>query len=163
MATSQHSNWRTKLALPVRGRVAVLCVGNVLCGDDGAGPALAETLNVGETWAVFDCAVAPENWIGPICSFRPDVVIAVDCMHLDAAPGTIACWKRQDLAHLGPSTHRASLSMVLEVIEEETGADSLVVGIQPQCVELGAAMSQPVETAIRDLAAELGRQGANGV
>jgi len=150
-------DWQAALARIGGGRVAIMCVGNVLCGDDGAGPALAERLHVGESWGVFDCAVAPENWIGPVCSFRPDLVIAVDSAHFDAPPGAIACWEREALAHLSASTHRASLSMVLEVIEQETGAPSLILGIQPQSAALGARMSPAVEAAVCKLAEGLTR------
>ncbi len=150
-------NWRAKLAAALRGRVAILCVGNAMCADDGAGPALAERLQVDEPWRVFDCGVAPENWIGPVCKFRPDVAVVVDAIHFDAPPGAIGCWARDELAHGGMSTHRASLSMTLQIIEHETGAASLVLGIQPQSAQLGQGMSEAIGAAVDELAAELER------
>ena len=80
MAKTEDTLWPAQLAEALHGRVAVLCVGNSLRGDDGAGPALARRLHVGDPWRVFDAGVAPENWIGPICKFRPDVVMVIDAI-----------------------------------------------------------------------------------
>ena len=159
MDTREPDNWRARLAAALHGRVALMCVGNRVRGDDGAGPALADRLALDEPWKVFDCGVAPENWIGPVCRFGPDVVALVDAIDFAAAPGTIRCWDPEHLADVGLSTHHASLSLTLGVICQDTGAAALVVGIQPQSTGFGEGLSEAVEAAVGALAREL-RGGA---
>ena len=157
MAVQQHDAWQATLAGLARGRVAILCVGNELYGDDGAGPALAARLRVGAPWQVFNGGVAPENWTGPVCAFRPDVVLVVDALHFDQPGGTIGCWPPQDLASTGMTTHGPSLALLVDVLGQRTGARILIVGIQPACAGLGLGLSQAVTLAVDELAGELER------
>ncbi|STW79638.1 coenzyme F420 hydrogenase maturation protease [Klebsiella michiganensis] len=58
----------------------LLCVGNSMMGDDGAGPLLAEMCAanpVGE-WVVIDGGSAPENDIVAIRELRPERLLIVD-------------------------------------------------------------------------------------
>jgi hydrogenase 3 maturation protease len=152
----QHEqDWRDTLSNTLRGRVAILCIGNPLRGDDGAGPALAERLHLDEPWRVFDAGPAPENWTGPVCAHRPDGVLAVDAIPFDQPPGSIACWPVADLAAGAPSTHAPSLAMSLRMIEQRTAAATLILGIQPEHIEFGQALSAPVAAAVDALAEHL--------
>ena len=151
------SDWRQILADTLHGRVALLCVGNPLRADDGAGPALARRLDVADPWRVFDCGVAPENWIGPVCAFHPDVALLVDAIDFAAPPGTLRCWPADALADVGVSTHHASPSLTVQIITEDAGAEAMVVGIQPLSAALSGEMCEPVAAAVRELAAELER------
>jgi hydrogenase 3 maturation protease len=153
--TKQGEDWRETLSNTLHGRVAILCVGNPLRGDDAAGPTLAERLEVQEPWHVFDAGPAPENWIGPLCAHRPDVVLAVDAVPFDQPPGSIACWPVADLAEGAPSTHAPSLAMSLRMIEQRTRAAILVLGIQPQQIEFGQPLGPPVAAAVDTLAERL--------
>ena len=155
MDATNANDWPATLAAALHGRVAVLCVGNELRGDDALGPELARGLSVDEPWKVFDCGVAPENWTGAVCSFRPDVVLVIDAIHWDAPPGAVRCWDANELAGAGLSTHHASLSLTLDVIRQSTGAPGIVLGVQPQSVELGEEMSPAAEAAVDRLQAEL--------
>ncbi len=160
---SQHEqDWRKTLSKALLGRVAILCVGNPLRGDDAAGPTLAERLEVQEPWRVFDAGPAPENWIGPVCAHQPDVVLAVDAVPSDQPPGSIACWPVADLAEGAPSTHAPSLAMSLRMIEQRTGAAVLVLGIQPQQVEFGRPLSPPVVAAVDALVEHLAQLTSRG-
>ena len=59
----------------------LLCVGNSMMGDDGAGPLLAEmcAANPVGDWVVIDGGSAPENDIVAIRELRPErLLIVVD-------------------------------------------------------------------------------------
>lgn len=58
----------------------LLCVGNSMMGDDGAGPLLAEMCAATPpgNWQVIDGGSAPENDIVAIRELRPDMLLIVD-------------------------------------------------------------------------------------
>lgn len=155
MPPTQQPSWLNELTGRLKRRVAIVCVGNRLNGDDAAGPVVADSLQMREPWKVFDAGVAPENWIGPVCSFRPELVVVVDAVGFGEPPGSIACWNASDLAGTGFSTHYGSLSLTLDVVKQETGADALVIGIQPETVQAGADMCPEVRNAVNRVADKL--------
>ena len=58
----------------------LLCVGNSMMGDDGAGPLLAEKCAAAPkgNWVVIDGGSAPENDIVAIRELRPTRLLIVD-------------------------------------------------------------------------------------
>ena len=80
-AEKQFIPWPQALRDILRGRVALVGVGNTLRGDDGVGPLLIESLSrlvpAGDV-VLFNCQMCPENYIGPICGCPPDIILLVD-------------------------------------------------------------------------------------
>ncbi|MRF53220.1 hydrogenase maturation peptidase HycI, partial [Stenotrophomonas sp. MY15] len=80
----------------------LLCVGNSMMGDDGAGPLLAEMCAarpVGE-WVVIDGGSAPENDIVAIRELRPDRLLIVDATDMGLNPGEIRLVDPDDIAEM---------------------------------------------------------------
>ena len=67
----------------------LLCVGNSMMGDDGAGPLLAEmcAANPAGQWVVIDGGSAPENDIVAIRELRPERLLIVDATDMGLNPG----------------------------------------------------------------------------
>ena len=139
----------------LKGRVVVLGVGNPLKGDDGFGPALIERLD-GKTEAVcIDAGSTPENYGGKIVKIKPDTIIIADAVHLGRRAGECEVLRKDDIARTGLSTHDLSLDMFIGYLEEGTGADIYMIGVQPLDVSFGSDMSESVRDALEETASAM--------
>jgi Ni,Fe-hydrogenase maturation factor len=58
---------------------------------------------------------------------------------------------RSDLAEMPVATHHLSLGMLMDEIAARTGAITLLLGIQPASLKLGAELSPPVRRSIEEI------------
>ena len=147
----------------------IVCVGNELRGDDAAGVEIARRLDGAVPWIVHQTQTVPENFLMKIVAARPSAVLIVDAMHFNAPPGAVGVFDPSDLVGPGPGTHGPSPVSFLQILEMMHPCRSAILGIQPECVELGADISQAVRRAIDlvtraldDLARELADLTAGG-
>jgi len=144
------------LAAMLRGvapqHVAVLCIGNPTRGDDGFGPAVAAALPRNAAFHVFDGGSVPENDLPRIAALEPKVVVLVDAVHFDEAPGTLRALPVHGLREDDVSTHAGSLSVVAEWLEEACGASVLLLAAQPAQTNPGEGLSPQIEAAVRQAA-----------
>jgi len=160
-----------RLARVLRGRVALVGVGNDLCGDDGAGHAVATALQAALdarrqpapsdapaasdspqpalALSVFCAGGVPENYLMKIARARPDVVVLVDATDFaaDMPPGTIALAPSARLAGMGPSTHGPAPLAFLDLLGQVHPCTRLLLGIQPAQTRVGEPLSPPVAAA----------------
>lgn len=138
------SGLREALSRLARGRTVFMGIGNTLRGDDGIGPELVARLSR-EGLLTVDAGTVPENHIRSVCRLKPDTVVIVDAVHLDAKPGSVELLDRSGIqGSTGFTTHSLSPALVMERLETETGADVYLMGIQPGTVEFGAPLSSSV-------------------
>ena len=80
----------------------LLCVGNSMMGDDGAGPLLAEmcATNPQGNWVVIDGGSAPENDVVAIRELRPERLLIVDATDMGLNPGEIRLIDPDDIAEM---------------------------------------------------------------
>ncbi|MEG8156439.1 hydrogenase maturation peptidase HycI, partial [Escherichia coli] len=80
----------------------LLCVGNSMMGDDGAGPLLAEKCAAAPkgNWVVIDGGSAPENDIVAIRELRPTRLLIVDATDMGLNPGEIRIIDPDDIAEM---------------------------------------------------------------
>ena len=112
----------------------LLCVGNSMMGDDGAGPLLAEmcAANPAGQWVVIDGGSAPENDIVAIRELRPERLLIVDATDMGLN------------------------------LKEDVG-EVIFLGIQPDIVGFYYPMTQPVKEAVARVYQQLaGWQGKGG-
>ena len=144
--------FQEELAARLTGTVVVVGVGNPLRGDDAAGSLLARSLREGDGVHVIDAEEAPESFVGEIARATPDAVAFVDAVDLSRPPGDVALLEIGDVAPYAPSTHRAPLSLVMDVVRSRTGADVFLIAIQPSGAGFGAAPSPTVTKTVGLLA-----------
>lgn len=146
-----------------QGRVAVIGIGNRLWGDDGAGPELLRKLK--EEWEVqesrwnalgerffIDAGEFPEDWFIRILDLKPDVILVIDAMDLQAEPGSIAILELEALSEaFCCSTHRLPLRSLLH-LWERNGSQTLVLAVQPKDLTFREGLSPEVETSVDFLA-----------
>ena len=127
---------------------AIVCVGNDMCGDDAAGPAVAERLIERTPWALFNTQTVPESFLMKIVSGRPDRILLVDALNFDAPPGSVELFGSDQIEGQGPSTHGPAPLAFLEILQMFHSCRRAVLGIQPAKVDFGEKMTEPVAAAV---------------
>ncbi len=136
----------------------LLCVGNSMMGDDGAGPLLAEmcAANPQGNWVVIDGGSAPENDVVAIRELHPDRLLIVDATDMGLNPGDIRLIDPDDIADMFMmTTHNMPLNYLVDQIKEDVG-EVLFLGIQPDIVGFYYPMTPPVKAAVEVVYSRLG-------
>ena len=162
-----RGHWEERLRAELTTGTVVVGVGNLLRGDDGVGVIVARKLAQRTGLQVFDAGGYPENIIGKLCERNPQRVIVVDSVAFDAEPGTIAWFGAEEVEGKGVSSHTPSMELFARMVETQTGAHTVVLGIQggsntfgaPLCAEVANAANE-VTDAFERKAGELKEKGS---
>jgi len=137
-------------------KTAVYGIGNILLGDDGVGPAVADYL---ASRLAFDEDVTIEDLGTPSLDLPNYLtgygrVIFIDAVAVDAVPGSIHLFSREEIIAAPPgiriSPHEPSINDALIVLDFAGGApeDVVLVGIVPQTLDGGMTLSPAVAEAV---------------
>jgi hydrogenase 3 maturation protease len=130
----------------------IMGIGNILKGDDAAGPLVCERLkNENISADVIDTATVPENYIQTVIKKAPRNLIVIDAISFDAAPGTIKVFQTEQLDSIIVSTHTLSPRIFVDMIRKSIELDVYFIGIQPEQTQLGSPVSTRVRQAIEEL------------
>ena len=138
----------------MRGKVAIVGIGNVMRGDDGAGPELIARLKDGrrttsdDKLLLIDAGEVPENYLSKIIEFNPDTILLIDAVDLQESPGSIKLVEQDEIINAGLSTHNSSLVLAINYLRNEIESNILLLGIQPKGTGLMTGLSQPVKAGI---------------
>jgi hydrogenase 3 maturation protease len=143
---------KTLLTDMLSGRVVIACIGNEIRGDDGIGPFIAGLLTSSERVRVVNCGETPENFLGVIAASSPEKVVIVDAAHFRGEPGEIRIVDKDSIEGGGFSTHDAILTLFADYIEQQTGAKTYFLAIQPKRSEVGEGLSPEIEKVAREIA-----------
>jgi hydrogenase maturation protease len=136
----------------------VLGLGNVLLGDDGAGPAVVTRLQARHAAPagvrIFDGGTLGLSLLPYLEDARR--VILVDAVAADAPPGTLV---RLEGAEVGPavstrlSPHQVGVADLLEGARwhDREPERLILLGVVPESIELGVGLSEPVRRALPQL------------
>jgi hydrogenase 3 maturation protease len=141
-----------ELASRIRGKVVVLGIGNPSRGDDAAGSLLAQQLKNESNLFVIDAQDVPENYLWRLADERPDTIVMVDSVNLNAAPGSVAVLEKESLAGYWPSTHRMPVSLLIDYLEKETHARVFLIAIQPSQTGFMQPVQEDVQASIASVA-----------
>ncbi len=133
----------------------ILGVGNVLKGDDAAGPLLCERLSDRVRATVIDAGTVPENYVQPILRAAPDLLLIVDAVEFGAPVGSIRILEPAKTERFAFSSHSLSLHLFVERLTTDRPCDVRLIGIQPGPRRLGDSASPPMQAAIDSLAETL--------
>jgi hydrogenase maturation protease len=121
-------------------------IGNVLRKDDGVGVYISRKIRETDRKSVLTVEVSIENYIGKINRINPDSLILIDCLDFNQSPGTCRLLSLENIADQTFNTHNISLNRLADFFRMPVW----VMGIQPQCIDFGELLSDPVkETADR--------------
>ncbi len=150
MSKIEHSPQSVLRALAGK-RIVLLGIGNIERGDDGAGVILARRLIGRGKAGVVDGGAAPENYLGPVLSGRPDVILLADaCPYAETGRGWVLL-DREQLQSAACGTHGLSPALIMEFLEKETGVDVFLLGIEAVSTDWGAPLSPAVEKTLSGL------------
>ena len=79
-------------------------------------------------------------------------MVLIDAAEMGETAGTIELIEPHRIEKRMPSTHTMPLYMLTEYLEQELGAIVLILGIQPESLSFGSAVSDEVEVSIDKLA-----------
>ena len=134
-------------------RFGVIGVGNVMKGDDGAGPAVvAELSSLRFPLPLVDATEVPENYAGWVPKQNLEAVVFVDAVDFGGRPGECRVIPLEKLMVSASNTHRLSLHYTILYLRDEWEGDAILVGVQPKGIKLGDGLSEEVSAAVGELA-----------
>ena len=139
----------------LKGKVVLLCLGNIDRGDDGVGPHIASAIKGKTLYEVIDAGIVPENYTGVVKKLNPDTIIIIDAIQFEGEPGEIRLFKGEDLRTGKISTHDVSPKLLIEYLAFSTNAKIYILGIKPASNKLGESLSKAVKKAVKKIEALL--------
>ncbi|WP_330992566.1 hydrogenase maturation peptidase HycI [Pluralibacter gergoviae] len=142
----------------------LLCVGNSMMGDDGAGPLLAEmcAANPPGNWTVLDGGSAPENEVVAIRAMKPSRLLIVDATDMGLDPGEIRIVDPDDIAEMFMmTTHNMPLNYLVDQLRDDVG-EVIFLGIQPDIVGFYFPMTEKIKAAVEVVYQRLAGWEGNG-
>ncbi len=137
-------------------KTLILGIGNILKGDDGAGPLVCEQLKCAKVSAeLIDAGTVPENYIQPIIKKASKNLLVIDAIDFYASPGTIRIFRPEQLNSHAISTHALSPRLFVDMVCHDIKLDVYFIGIQPAQIQLGQPVSAQVNRAIQQLSQAL--------
>ncbi len=132
-------------------KTIIVGIGNVLKGDDGAGPLVCQQLHGKVCAELIDVGTVPENYIQSIIKKAPQNLLIIDAVDFGASPGAMNVFKPEQLNNLVISTHTLSPRLFIDVICRSIKVNVYFVGIQPFQTKLGQPLSVDVDKAVQQL------------
>lgn len=134
-------------------RVAIVGVGQELCGDDAVGIMIIRNLkncisNQSQI-LLIEGGVAPENYTGQLRRYKPDLVLLIDAADLNNDPGSVCCISCEETTGLSFSTHTMPLHVLSKFITTEFECCVMLIGIQPSQLKLGQLVSPVIREAAK--------------
>jgi hydrogenase 3 maturation protease len=140
------------LARRLRGkRTVILGIGNPLQGDDAIGPTLVDFLQGRVDATLINAGEVPENYFSAIHAAQPEVVLIIVALELGAEAGCVAVVDADRLRAIENFTRNPGLAFLAVMIQDETGAEVILVGVQPEETAFAAELSRPVHQTLHNL------------
>ena len=141
------------LAARLKGkRFGVVRVGNVMKGDDGAGPELvAELVRRDFPLPCVDATEVPENYAGWVPKQELEAVVFVDAVDFGGEPGECRVVPFEHLMISASNTHRMSLHYTVMFLRDQWEGDAILVGVQPKSMKLGDGLSNEVAAGVENV------------
>jgi hydrogenase maturation protease len=147
-------------------KVLIGGIGNVLLGDDGVGPYAAQLLasryEFEDGVEVLDLGTPALDLIDQISG--KDVVILIDSVDIDATPGTLLLYRKDEIMQHRPAVRMDphSPALVDTLLSAElfgcAPASLLLAGISAECYEASCSLSGSVKAALDQAVAEILRE-----
>lgn len=112
---------------------------------------LAARLKDSPTIHVFEAGQAPENITGAVIRFKPDDVLFIDAVSLDAKPGSIHWIDWQRVQGFSASSHSLPLSVVIRYLLHEHACQVHVLGIQVSDTSTGGLVSPEIKRSVNSI------------
>jgi hydrogenase 3 maturation protease len=140
------------LSMRLRGRqTVILGIGNPLRGDDAIGPILVDALQGRVDATLNNAGEVPENYLNAIQAACPQVVLIIVALELGAEPGYLAVMDADRLRAIENFTRNPGLTFLAVMIQDGTGAEVILLGVQPKATSFAAELTRPVNQTLQRL------------
>lgn len=134
------------------GITLVITVGNPLRSDDGVGPYIAGNISSPKkNIIVMNAGDRPENIHDRAVEAKPAKTIIVDAADFGGVPGEMRLIPEHSIPDNPLSTHSFPLRIVARLLAEDTGSEVFFLGIQPESMAFGEALSPKVKSAADEI------------
>jgi hydrogenase 3 maturation protease len=127
-------------------KIAILGIGNDLRTDDGLGLYIVNRIKFGHPDVMIEnVGSVPEGFAHPLAEFGAKRIIMIDAADMQKAPGHIELVTKDRIGGINISTHSIPLSFLMVFLEQETGGESILLGVQPKSVQFGEGLTQEIQ------------------
>jgi hydrogenase maturation protease HycI len=136
-------------------------IGSELRGDDAAGVVIINRLaELAKTagcprFLFINGGSAPENVLGQIRAFQPELIVFIDAALFDCAPGTIQVidTRREKISGVSFCTHSLPLTIVANYIRQTVPCEIFIIGIEPSDMNFrpDSTLTPPVAQAAEEV------------
>jgi hydrogenase 3 maturation protease len=123
-------------------KILFVGIGNLLKMDDGVGVYISRKIRNEGKISALNAETSIENYIGKINSMNPDLLVLIDCMELNSAPGTCKLLDICEIEDLTFNTHNISVRRLSEFFDMPV----FILGIQPEKIDFGENITYLVKT-----------------
>jgi len=139
-------------ALKPEGRTVMITIGNSLRADDGVCPFIGVRIAGQEDFLVLNALTNPEDIVEDAIAYKPGKIVVIDAADFGGLPGEIRTIPLDQIQRYTVfSTHHFPIHVIMGIIQEETNAKLIVLGIQPKSLEFGENMSPEVKQTALDV------------
>ena len=139
-------------------KIAILGIGNDLRTDDGLGPYIVNSIKFDNPNVMIEnVGSVPEGFARPLAEFGAKRVIMVDAADMRKAPGHIELVTKDRIGGISISTHSMPLSFLMMYLEQETGGEAVLLGVQPKSIQFGESLTLEIQEVAEDIIASFER------
>ena len=126
-------------------RIAILGIGNDLRTDDGLGPFIIAGLQTKHPDVYIEnVGSVPEAFAKPLAEFGAERVIMIDAADMRKPVGHIELVTKDRIGGIAISTHSMPLSLLMAYLEQQTGGQTILLGIQPRSIQFGEGLTPEI-------------------
>ena len=127
-------------------KIAILGIGNDLRTDDGLGPYIVNSIEFDHPAVMIEnVGSVPEGFARPLAEFGAKRIIMIDAADMRKSPGHIELVTKDRIGGISISTHSMPLSLLMMYLEQETGGESILLGVQPKSLQFGEGLTQEIQ------------------
>lgn len=136
----------------ISGKTILVGIGNPMRGDDGAGPALIDSIAGRISAECINAGSVPENYLEKIVLLHPQTVLLIDAADFNGEPGEIRFFNPDDALNGICSTHTGSMELINAYLHSRIPVVNVfIIGIQPLTVQFDTSISKEVQQAVDTL------------
>jgi len=142
-----------KAALAPKGRTLVITLGSILRADDGVGPYVCANVKFkSPQLRLLDAGTTPESIAQTAIDWKPDKIILIDAAHFEGTAGEVRVIPLKAINQATViSTHSFPLSVTFSIVQEDTGAELVVIGVQAKSLDYQEGLCPEVAAAAAKL------------
>jgi hydrogenase 3 maturation protease len=130
-------------------KIAILGIGNDLRSDDGLGLYIIENISINDPCVMIEnVGSVPEGFARPLAEFGAERVIMIDAADMRKSPGHVELITKDRISGVSISTHSMPLSFLMMYLEQETGGQTVLIGIQPKSIQFGEGLTPEIQEVV---------------